>query len=610
MSELPPEPPPEDENPDPLAGIDPELIAELNAKSREIVAELVADGKLGALFEHDKVWPAPHNPMAVTRRLLQDFNHDRLSTLLHWRGGWMEWQHTHWAEVEESAIRKALYHKLEHAVYLVNQKSAKGKAKAKPEEEPATLDDLLGDVAAPWAPNRRKIGDVMEALKACVHVRESVDTPSWLPGAPMRNGSNLWPAGETVSCTNGLLHVRTRELAPLTPGFFTQVGVPFNYLPDASAPVKWLEFLQELWPNDPDSIAALQEFFGYVLSGRTDLQKILLMIGPPRSGRGTIARILTALIGRANVANPTLASLGQNFGLQPLIGKPLAIVGDVRLGKDSTSTVVERLLSISGEDGLTCDRKFKEPWTGKLPTRFLLISNELPKFGDASGAIATRFIVLELVQSFLGKEISTLTEQLLTELPGILLWALDGLDEISRHSFTRVTSSEDSIRQMQDLVSPISAFVRDTCERAPDYDVEAKALYGAWTDWCEINGHRRTSSPVFGRDLRSVMPGLRTFQPHGQSRRYVGIRLKTLSRTAHSGEISVSGVSPVSNHPENGQRETGETGETHDSPLWPVHSDALDKGHRQCDSCGEPLPASAIADGSTTHPTCDQGATP
>ena len=301
MSELPPEPPPEDENPDPLAGIDPELIAELNAKSREIVAELVADGKLGALFERDQVWPAPHNPMAVARRLLHDFTHDRLSTLLHWRGSWMEWQYTHWAEVEESAIRKAAYHKLEHAVYLVNQKTNQKPTKAepaedaatKPAEDAATIADLFANMATPWAPNRRKIGDVMEALKACVHVRESVDTPSWLPGAPMRNGSNLWPAGETVSCTNGLLHVRTRELAPLTPGFFTQVGVPFNYLPDAPTPVKWLAFLQELWPNDPDSISALQEFFGYVLSGRTDLQKIMLMIGPPRSGRGTIARVLT-----------------------------------------------------------------------------------------------------------------------------------------------------------------------------------------------------------------------------------------------------------------------------------------------------------------------------
>ena len=35
--------------------------------------------------------------------------------------------------------------------------------------------------------------------------------------------------------------------------------------------------------------------------------------------------MLTELIGRGHVAGPTLASLGTNFGLSPLIGKPLAM---------------------------------------------------------------------------------------------------------------------------------------------------------------------------------------------------------------------------------------------------------------------------------------------
>jgi putative DNA primase/helicase len=80
------------------------------------------------------------------------------------------------------------------------------------------------------------------------------------------------------------------------------VSVPFDYDPNAPTPERWLTFLKELWPDDADSIKALQEFFGYVISGRTDLQKMLLLVGPTRSGKGTIARILTALIGRGNAA--------------------------------------------------------------------------------------------------------------------------------------------------------------------------------------------------------------------------------------------------------------------------------------------------------------------
>ena len=64
----------------------------------------------------------------------------------------------------------------------------------------------------------------------------------------------------------------------------------------------------------------------------------------------------------------------------------LAIISDARLGGGNVHQVVERLLSVSGEDMLTIDWKYLEPWTSTLRTRFLVISNELPRFGDASGA--------------------------------------------------------------------------------------------------------------------------------------------------------------------------------------------------------------------------------
>jgi putative DNA primase/helicase len=112
------------------------------------------------------------------------------------------------------------------------------------------------------------------------------------------------------------------------------------------------------------------------------LQKILLWIGRTRSGKGASARVLGKLIGRENVAGPTLSSLGTNFGLAPLIGKPLAVVADARLdGRGSSNVIVERLPSISGEDTLTFDIKYQQQWNGKLPTRFWLISNELRTLG-------------------------------------------------------------------------------------------------------------------------------------------------------------------------------------------------------------------------------------
>jgi putative DNA primase/helicase len=202
-------------------------------------------------------------------------------------------------------------------------------------------------------------------LKAVGHIAQAVEPPVWL------DGSTTTPinAGEIVPVANGILDFQTRELQGHTPELFFGHVLPFPFQPRAPRPLRWLRFLDELWPLDEESQQALSEWFGYVLSSATDLQKMFLLVGPKRSGKGTIARVLTGLLGPHNTAAPTLAGLTQNFGLQSLIGKPLAMVSDARLGARADSMIaVERLLSISGEDMLTVDRKYREPWTGRLPT--------------------------------------------------------------------------------------------------------------------------------------------------------------------------------------------------------------------------------------------------
>jgi len=456
--------------------------------------------------------PPASDPMGVARRLIDAGRID--GQLKHWRSGWMQWMGSHWVEIENGGIRSDLYSQLEHAVYPKTTK--------------------YGDVPVPWEPTKFKIANVAEALAAITYLSEEFDPPVWLiSSAP-------YGADEIVACNNGLLHVGSRELLDLTPNYFNLVSVPFDYDPNAPAPRKWLKFLDELWSDDPASIAALQEFFGYVLSGRTDLHKILLLVGPTRSGKGTITRVLGALVGKGNDAGPTLASLGTNFGLSPLLGKPLAVVSDARLGGPNVHQVVERLLSISGEDTLTVDRKYREPWTGKLPTRFLLVSNELPRFGDASGAIAHRFIVLMMMQSFLGRENTRLTAELLEELSGIFNWSLDGLNRIVKtNSITEPASSRDAVTALADLVSPVAAFVRDHCETGLEYEVPIPNLFAAWRSWCEDNGHKPGSSQSFGRDLRAVIPQLHVRQHRDDeavSRYYTGIGL---SRT-NSGPARVT----------------------------------------------------------------------
>jgi putative DNA primase/helicase len=499
-----------------------------------------------------EVWPPPTNPMAVARQAIEDrslTSADGVLLVRWWRGAFYLWCGTHWEDVSDSAIKAMLYSALEHAWYW--------KAPTKDGGKPKLVE---------WEPSRRKVGDLAEALQSIVIIGERTDPPAWLDGTNRRH---------LVAMRNGLLDLEGRELQAHSPIYFNLFSLPYAYDPDAPEPQGWLRFLKELWPDDPESIRLLQQYFGYIVSGDTRMHKLLFLVGPPRSGKGTIARVLAALIGRHNTAGPTLASLVTHFGLQPLLGKPLAVISDARIRNDVASAVVERLLTITGEDTITVDLKYRDPWTGKLPSRFLIISNELPNLGDAAGAIATRFLILALQESWLGREDYDLTDKLLGELPSILRWSLDGLDDLrGLGHFIEPASSRDAVIELADLASPVSPFLREACERGPGREVSCRRLYQAWRRWSIDHGRDHpTTEAVFGRDLRAAAPGIKRVQHRDGERRwwvYTGLDL-TGSYTQYIGESLVPpGAEPS---PEDGLSPAG----TSDFALYSVW---------RCYSCG------------------------
>jgi putative DNA primase/helicase len=134
-----------------------------------------------------------------------------------------------------------------------------------------------------------------------------------------------------------------------------------------------------------------------------------------------------------------------------------------------------------------------------------------------------------MTESFLGREDRALDRRLRPELPGILAWALQGLDRLVRNGkFTVPSSSDDATNLMMDLASPVSAFVRERCRRSLSEDVSRDELYDAWKTWAEDNGHRAGAKSTFGRDIRAVVPEVKVTQPRtgdGRARMYVGIAL-------------------------------------------------------------------------------------
>jgi len=382
----------------------------------------------------------PKRPYAAAQR----YAHERQQAgnrLISHRGSLKSYRGTHYADISADGLRAQLY------------RFADGSKK--PNGEPVHASQNL-------------IGNIVDALRAVVHLDDG-DMPRWI-------GDNDQEGRNFIAFHNGLLDVGQfieepkTEIQPHTSDWFSVNVLPFDYDGDAVCP-NWEAFMTQVSGGDPTWIAGLAMMFGYLLSSDTSQQKCFLLQGAPRSGKGTIARILREMLGKHNVAAPSLASLAGEFGLAPLEGKSAAIIGDASSPKGADSTrATEIIKGVTGEDAITINKKHKDQQTLRLSVRFVILCNQLLDMPDASGALANRMILFPFRESFLGREDLTLEKRLLDELPGILQWSLRGLRALRANGkLIQPESGNQARADFARLSSPVRGFIDDrlVCERPP-----------------------------------------------------------------------------------------------------------------------------------------------
>lgn len=330
-----------------------------------------------------------------------------------------------------------------------------------------------------------------------------------------------------IAMQNCLLDITSDEprQVDLTEDYYTLNYLPFDYAPDARAP-RWIKFTEEIFQKKqlssketvfdesegdfvpvyeavPDelSIQILQEFMGLLLTHQTKYQKILGIVGPRRSGKGTIGRVIRRLVGSENTAAPTLSTLTTEFGLQGLLNKTVALIGDASINGRGGDVIraVERLKSISGEDPQQVNRKCRTHIEiEKLSVRFVIMANELQALIDPTGALASRFIFLITTQSFYGREDVDLEAKLIPEIPGIFNWALEGLKRLrSRGYFLESVAGKEAKAMAEELGSNVIAFVRDWCQIGEGNQIKCNELYSAYKRWVQDAGRGKLGRTKF-----------------------------------------------------------------------------------------------------------------
>ncbi len=166
------------------------VASKADPESQEAFDRMSADDYAAAeaeeLLHEGRELPPPTDPMAVARGFVTECfeNAEGVLVLRYWRGGWWRWRTTHWLEWELKAVQQAIYQYTEHASYSVKLKDGPGER--------------------PWAPNRHRVADLLEALAAVCLLPETVSQPSWIGDEALD--------GSIVACTNGLLDVGIRTL--------------------------------------------------------------------------------------------------------------------------------------------------------------------------------------------------------------------------------------------------------------------------------------------------------------------------------------------------------------------------------------------------------------
>jgi putative DNA primase/helicase len=477
--------------------------------------------------EPTKVLEADDDPHRLARINLERYRNEFGRNLLYWNESWYSWKRGRYIQVTKDHLEARIC--------------------ASIKEEFDRLWRIAYDEYCEWQnsdeydadkdkgpPKARKVVSplvkyVMDATKSMCKLSVSQPLEFWIGGGP---------AGQCVAVRNGILNLSkllrgadpTEIILPHSPKWFSTVMLPYEFDSDADCP-NWKNFLEDVFNGDYESISALQKWFGYLLTPDKSLHKILFVIGQARSGKGTIMRVIRALLGESNVATPTLTELAGTFGLEALVDKTVALIPDARISDrvDETS-VTERMLSISGDDPQNIQRKFKSTLIGhEMNVRFTLFSNLLPRFKDTSSAFISRCIFLNMPNTYVGREDTGLQGRLLAELPGILNWAIHGRLELNEcKRIDQPQAGKTLLNELKSIISPVSQFIEEECELNPEYQCDTKDLFHEWERWCDANdvSHPGTIQS-FSRRLKAIKPTVDTVQLRvgaSRFRKFTGIR--------------------------------------------------------------------------------------
>lgn len=355
-----------------------------------------------------------------------------------------------------------------------------------------------------------------------------------------------WASSDLIVCRNGVLEVESRKFHPHGPHWYARRKIGVEYDPAATCP-KFCHFVTSLFSDrqtDADAYGnVIKAWMGSAMAVShlsREERKALILVGPSRTGKTELSRIIRLLIGDP-IATPSVAEISERFGLSSLYDAAAWIRDDAINEGDDLDP--QRFKTIVTGEPIDIERKHRPAISGvELALPVLLTTNALPKARDKSDAIFNRAIVLEMTNEVSEQAAHqartrmgvprgvTLGQHIMaSEGPGILNWALEGLARLlERGSYDLPDSVRNTIQRFKDDNNPVGEWARAAVVRTPHGRVSRGDIMCAYHGWQrEQDGDeaRAFGARAFFPRLRAAAPWAGEMTDHSGRRYVTGLQL-------------------------------------------------------------------------------------
>ena len=274
-----------------------------------------------------------------------------------------------------------------------------------------------------------------------------------------------------VPVWNGVVNVESCRVRPHKHSDYLEAVIPHEYDPSQRCH-KWIAALERWFQGDRDAEAkmdAIQEYFGYCLLPHAKFKKALMLYGESNTGKSQVAHVLRALVGSQNTCSLSTEQMADERKRAGIVGKMLNVLTELPADAMIADGGFKQL--VANDEPVAIDPKYLAPFTYVPFCKHIIATNTLPAINDHTRATYNRLLLIKFNQVIPPEERDpSLKDKLLTELPGILAWAIEGAERLiqKRGEFTEIAESEEEITEYREQQNPVFSFIAERCDRSED----------------------------------------------------------------------------------------------------------------------------------------------